>query len=77
MVKRVTIRVCARVRRKMRNTNIIQSATQTAVYSVIPATLNDTVVHHVPLTLKEVATVTTDTIVLGAMRIAIETFIHL
>jgi hypothetical protein len=76
-MNRVTLRTMAHVRRKVKRMNIVQSATQTAVYSVIPATLNDTVVHHVPLTLKEVATVTTDTVILGAMRIAIETFIHL
>lgn len=76
-MNRVTLRTCARVRRHVKKMNIIQSAAQTAVYSVIPATLNDTVVHHVPLTLKEVTTVTTDTVILGAMRIAIETFVHL
>lgn len=77
MVKRFAVKTCLKMRRKVKRINIVQSATQTAVYSVIPATLNDTVVHHVPLTLKEVATVTTDTVILGAMRIAIETFVHL
>lgn len=76
-MKRTTVRTIIRIRRSMQKVNVMKQASQTVVYSVLPATFNDTVIHHAPLTIKEVATVTTDTIVAGALKLALELCLHL
>lgn len=76
-MRRLPHKICIRIRRRIRKINVVQEATQTAVYSVLPATFNDTVIHHVPLSLKEVASVTADTIVASSIKLALEVFIHL
>ena len=76
-MRRLTNRVIIRIKRRVRTLNVVKEATQTAVYSVLPATFNDTVIHHVPLSLKEVASVTADTIIASSMKLALELIIHL
>ena len=76
-MKRTHVKTIIRIKRRIQKINVIKEATQTAVYSVLPATFNDTVIHHAPLSLKELASITTDTIITGSMKIALEILIRL
>lgn len=76
-MKRVTVKTIVRIRRSLQRANVMKHASQTVVYSVLPATFNDTVIHHAPLTIKEVASVTTDTLIASALKIALELCLHL
>lgn len=42
-----------------------------AVFSFVPSTINDVVIHHTPLTIGEVAHTVTDTISVGTMSTVI------
>lgn len=77
VMKRTHLKTIVKVKRRIRRINVLKEATQTAVYSVLPATFNDTVIHHVPLSLKEVATVTADTVVAGSIKLVLEVLIRL
>ncbi len=77
VMKRTHVKTIIKIRRRIRKIDVVKEATQTAVYSVLPATFNDTVIHHAPLSLKELASVTSDTIIAGSMKLALEVLIRL
>ena len=72
-----TVRLMVGVRRTARRTNIVKVAAKTAMYSVVPSTLNDVMVHHASLSIIEVKNIATDTVVVGALSMALKTFVPL
>lgn len=75
--RRATVRLVAGIRRNARRTNFARLAAKTAVYSMVPSTLTDVVVHHANLNVSELQNVATDTIIVTAMSIALKTFVPL
>ena len=72
-----TVRLMVGVRRTARRTNIVKVAAKTAMYSVVPSTLNDVLVHHANLSIIEVKNIATDTVIVGALSMALKTFVPL
>ena len=76
-IRNQTVRLMVGVRRTARRTNIVKVAAKTAMYSVVPSTLNDVMVHHVSLSIIEVKSIATDTVIVGALSMALKTFVPL
>ena len=75
--RRQTVRVIAGIRRTVKRTNIVKVAAKTAVYSVVPSTLNDVFVHHANMSIGEIQNVATDTVAIGIMSAVIKTLIQI
>jgi hypothetical protein len=71
----ITVRRASRhplVQRSLRSSTLLRKhAVRSAVLSFVPATLNDVVLHHAPLTVTEVVHTVTDTISIGTMNTVI------
>ena len=71
----ITVRRVSRhpiIQRSIRSSTLIRKhAVRSAVLSIIPATLNDVVIHHAPLSVDEVVHTLTDTISIGTMNTVI------
>ena len=76
-MNRATVRTVVHVRRTFRKTNVARIAVKTAIYSVVPSTFNDVIIHHAHLSLTEVQNITTDTIVVSAMTVALKALVKI